>query len=268
MSNINSASKLFKVLREKEKSLGVRENYGSEFSQSGECTRIGALLIHGFGSSPTEMNDLKEFLFNKGINVLSIRLDGHATTVENFSNSGKDSWLASVREGYEIISEVCENTFIIGQSLGAGLALIIEPELKPAGVVSFVAPLLIKDKRLFLTTFKIFRLFFPYTYTNSESETEEFIYSKRPTITLAEMYKVSKEILPALPNLKSPIFLAHAEDDETVDVKSVDLIYEKAGSAVKEIYKMNSGGHRLTLSENSNRDALFNKTLQFMESNS
>ena len=82
------------------------------------------------------------------------------------------------------------------------------------------------------------------------------------------MYKVSKEILPALPNLKSPIFLAHAEDDETVDVKSVDLIYEKAGSAVKEIYKMNSGGHRLTLSENSNRDALFNKTLQFMESNS
>lgn len=268
MGNVNSASKLFKDIREKERSLGVWNNCGSEFSQSGKTSKIGALLIHGFGSSPPEMNDLREFLFDEGVNVLSIRLDGHATTFEDFSNSGMDSWMASVRDGYKIITEVCENTFIIGQSLGAGLALILAPELDPAGVISFACPVLIKDKRIFFTSFKIARLFFPYTFMSPESEIEYFVYNKRPTVALSEMYKVSRKILPAMPNLKTPIFLAHAEDDGTVDVKSTDLIYKNVGSSIKEFYKMNNGGHRLTLSENSNRDALFSKTLQFMVSNS
>lgn len=268
MSHVNSSSNLFKELREKEKSLGVWENCGSEFSQLGKSSKIGALLIHGFSSSPPEMKDLSDFLFDKGINVLSIRLDGHATTFEDFSKSSIDSWKTSVREGYKIISEVCENTFIIGQSLGAGLALILAPELEPAGVISYAAPLLIKDKRIFFTTFKIARLFFPYTYTSSESETENFVYNKRPTIALSELYKVSKSILSVLPKLESPLFLSQARDDETVDVKSIDLIYTKAGSSIKEFYKMNNGGHRLTLSDNSNRDALFDKTLQFMETKS
>ena len=266
MSNANSLSNLFKELREKEKSLGVWKNCGSEFSQRERRSKIGALLIHGFSSSPPEMKDLSDFLFDKGINVLSIRLDGHATTFEDFSNSGMDLWMASVREGYDIISEVCDNPFIIGQSLGAGLALILEPELDPAGVVSYAAPLLIKDKRIFFTSFKIARLFFP--YVDIKSETEYFVYTKRPTIALSELNKVSKSILPVLPKLNSPLFVAHAEDDETVDPTSMALIYKKAGSSIKEFYKMNSGGHRLTLSDNSNRDALFNKTLQFMETNS
>ena len=74
--------------------------------------------------------------------------------------------------------------------------------------------------------------------------------------------------MPAMPNLRTPIFLAHAEDVGTVDVKSTDLIYKNVRSSIKEFYKMNNGGHRLTLSENSNRDVLFSKTLQFMVSNS
>lgn len=266
MSNINSSSNLFRELREKEKSLGVWENCGSDFSQLGKSSKIGALLIHGFGSSPPEMNDLRKFLFDSGINVLSIRLDGHATTIEDFSKSNMDSWKASVREGYKIISEVCENTFIIGQSLGAGLALILEPELEPAGVISYAAPLLIKDKRIFFTSFKIARLLFP--YVDIQFETEYFVYTKRPTVALSELYKVSKSILSVLPKMKSPLFVSQARDDETVDVKSIDLIYKKAGSSIKEFYKMDNGGHRLTLSDNSNRDALFDKTLQFMETNS
>lgn len=266
MNHAKSSSNLFRELREKEKSLGVWENCGSEFSQLGKSSKIGALLIHGFSSSPPEMKDLSDFLFDKGMNVLSIRLDGHATTIEDFSKSSMDSWKASVREGYKIISEVCENIFIIGQSLGAGLALILAPELEPAGVISYAAPLLIKDKRIFFTSFKIARLFFP--YVDTRSETEYFVYTKRPTIALSELNKVSKSIRSVLQKLKSPLFVAHAEDDETVDPTSMDLIYKRAGSSIKEFYKMDNGGHRLTLSDNFNRDALFDKTLQFMETNS
>ena len=268
MNATESASKLFNATREHEKSLGVWENCGSEFSHRGDKSHIGALLVHGFGSSPPEMKNLREFLFDRGINVLSIRLAGHATTYEDFAKTGKDSWLESVIKAYEIINLVSYNTFIIGQSLGAGLALILAHELEPAGVVSYAAPLFMKDKRLLFTSFKIVRLFFPYVYTKSKSEAEYFIYDKRPTTALSEMYKVSKTILSALPNLKSPIFLAHAEDDETVDPKSMDFIYKKIGSAIKEIYRMKIGGHRLALAENPNRNALFDKTAQFMESNS
>jgi len=268
LNTSQSAAELFNAIREEEKSLGVWENCGSDFSYSGENSQIGALLVHGFGASPPEMKDLKEFLFIRGINVLSIRLAGHATTYEDFSKSGMDSWLESVMKGYEIIKKVSDNTFIIGQSLGAGLAIISAPKLHPTGVVSFAAPVLIKDRRIFFTSFKIVRLLSPFISTGSKSDTESFNYKKRPTIALYEMYRVSKKILPALPNLKSPLFLAHAEDDETVKPKSTELVYEYAGSMVKEIYKMKNGGHSLTLAENPNRDALFNKTVQFMLSNS
>lgn len=268
MNTIESASKLFNAIREEEKSFPVWENCGSEFFHNDDKSAIGALLIHGFGSSPPEMKDLREFLFDKGINVLSIRLAGHATTYEDFSKSGKKSWLESVIKAYDIINLVSYKTFIIGQSLGAGLALILAPELEPAGIVSFATPLLMRDKRLLFTSFRITRLFVPYVYTKSKSDIEYFIYKKRPTTALSEMYKVSKSILPVLPNLKLPLFIAHAENDETVDPISMDIAYNKVGAEIKELYMMKNGGHRLTLAENPDRNVLFSKTIHFMESNS
>lgn len=262
---INSPLDQFQLIREREKSLSVWENCGSTLRVQENQNRIGVLLIHGFGASPYEMKGLEEYLFNEGFSVYSARLAGHATNMKDFSNSSLGSWLNSAEEAYTVISEVSSSTFIIGQSLGAAISLILGSKVIPAGIVSLSCILKFMDKKIRLTSFPILRLLFPYVSINVQDSDIGYVYDKRPTKTILELLKTRDRMVETLPKLRSPLLITHSEDDSTIDPKSAKIIQNKAGSEVKEILMFNEGGHRLTLMPGSNRDLLFKKIVSFFK---
>ena len=263
-----SALERFQQIQKREKTIGVWESCESTFRIQENQNAVGALLIHGFGASPYEMKVLGEHLFKEGFNVYSARLSGHATNIKDFAGSGMASWLSSAEEAYDIIAETSSSTFIIGQSLGAAIALLLGPKVNPAGIVALSCILKFMDRKIKLTSYSLLRFLFPYKKMNVHPADIGYIYEKRPTIVISELLKVCKSLVKGLPNQKSPLLLMQAEDDPVIDPKSVEILFNEAGSKVKEILKFKEGGHRLTLMPEPDRDLLFRKIVSFINAHS
>ncbi|TFB13211.1 hypothetical protein E3V33_02870 [Candidatus Marinimicrobia bacterium MT.SAG.4] len=258
----------FQQIQKREKSLEVWQSCESTFRIQENQNAVGALLIHGFGASPYEMKVLGEYLFREEFNVYSVRLSGHATNLKDFADSGMASWLSSTEEAYDIITEISSSTFIIGQSLGAAIALLLGPKVNPAGIVALSCILKFMDRKIKLTSYSVLRFLFPYKKMNVHPADIGYIYEKRPTSAISELLKVCKSLVKCLPNQKSPLLLMQAEDDSVIHPKSVEIIFNGAGSKVKETVKFKEGGHRLTLMPEPDRDLLFKKIGSFINAHS
>ncbi len=88
-------------------------------------SQSGALLVHGFTGSPSEMRYLGEQLNRKGFSVSGIRLAGHGTSANDLSKYRWPDWLSSVEEGLAALSNHCQEIHLVGFSLGGALALNI-----------------------------------------------------------------------------------------------------------------------------------------------
>src|SRR3954451_3676129 len=106
--------------------------------------KVGALLVHGFTSSPFVMRELGEHLNALGITVCAPLLAGHGTTPEHLGATNWKDWVASAEDGLTELRDFgCERIDLVGLSLGANIVLYLAGQ-KPqdyAGVVSMSAPL-------------------------------------------------------------------------------------------------------------------------------
>jgi len=102
---------------------------------------IGCLLVHGFTDSPKEMRPLGEYLNHQGFSVLGVRVAGHATTVANLKRTRWQDLVASVEDGYYLLknNSKINKVFIIGHSMGSGLALFVSSYLPVNGVVALAS---------------------------------------------------------------------------------------------------------------------------------
>ena len=230
---IKSAEERLQRIQERERSLGVWEGCGSSLKIRENQNAAGALLIHGFGASPPEMYVLEEHLFKEGFNVYSVRLSGHATNVEDFGKSGLESWLNSAEEAYDIIADISSSTFIIGQSMGAAISLLLGSQIYPNGIVTLSCILKFKDRKIKFTSFGILRLFFPYIKIKVNDIDKGYVYDTRPTIAISELLEVRDSMVRNLPDQQSPLLVIQAEDDPVIHPESAEIIISKAGSKVK-----------------------------------
>jgi esterase/lipase len=89
----------------------------------------GILLSHGFLASPYIMRSLAEDFAQAGFLVRAILLPGHGTNFKELDHYTWQDWLATVRFGYESLSNDCEEIYLCGFSAGATLSLILALEL-------------------------------------------------------------------------------------------------------------------------------------------
>src|SRR5918999_4942769 len=85
--------------------------------------RVGALLIHGFTGSPQGLKGLGEYLAERRVAVVGIRLPGHGTTWQDLNWHRHGHWIEAVETGYERIAASSQHIFLVGLSFGAALAL-------------------------------------------------------------------------------------------------------------------------------------------------
>ncbi len=100
----------------------------------------GCLLVHGFTGAPKEMRWLGEYLAGQGHTVLGVRLSAHATQPEDMIRSRWWDWVASVEDGWAMLSGCTERIFVIGLSMGGILALLSASYQPVAGVVAMAVP--------------------------------------------------------------------------------------------------------------------------------
>ena len=118
----------------KDRGVGMPYLMGSRFR------RTGILLVHGYMAAPPEVKQLAEYLSKRGFLVYAPRVSGHGTSPDDLATRTYMDWMASVDEGYAIVSCLCKRVVVGGFSTGAGLALDLGTRVKGLTALFAVSP--------------------------------------------------------------------------------------------------------------------------------
>jgi carboxylesterase len=98
---------------------------------------VGALLCHGFSSTPQSMRPWAEHLAAAGLSVSAPLLPGHGTRWQDMNTTGFADWYGEAERAFDDLRGRCGTVFVMGQSLGGTLALRLA-ELRPREVAGLV----------------------------------------------------------------------------------------------------------------------------------
>lgn len=228
---------------------------------------MGCLLIHGFSGSPPEMRPMGEFLAQKGLTVLGVRLAGHGTTPEDMARTGWRDWVASAEEGLGELQGRCDPVFLAGLSMGGLIALHLAARHPVAGVVTMSAPAYIADWR-----FRLLPLVQPFVrwvtpnaesdLTDPEAENRFSAYSQLPTCAVVSLRRLLPLVRRDLPQVHVPVLIMQGERDRTIPPDSAQILFDGLGTTDKETVWWPNSGHAITI--DSEREAVWARAHQFI----
>lgn len=211
-----------------------------------------------------------EYLAGCGYSVLGIRLAAHATRPEDMIRVRWRDWLASVEDGWHILSGCTERIYVMGLSLGGILSLLFAADHPVAGVVAMATPhhlpadwrvRFIKPLSLFLKS----TLKSPGNYYDPEAFADHVCYPVDPTRAYAEVRDAIVEMQRGLPRVSAPVLLIYSRQDETVRAqdKHLESIYQALGSDDKRYLWIEGSSHVITC--DAKRQEVFQAAHDFIE---
>ncbi len=222
--------------------------------------RVGLLLVHGLGGTPVELKSIARAHADAGFSVHCCQLAGHCGSEADLLASRWQDWAASVEAGYERLRGDCDVIFVGGLSMGAILALGLagrHPD-SIAGLVLY-APTLWYDGwsiprfsfllRMFIRTpmGRRWRFVERYPYGIKDermrgivvkamlANTDEAGHLSTPAQVIQQFWLLVDEILPDLPKIRVPTFIAHARADDLSSLKNAVHIQNHLGGIVETL---------------------------------
>ena len=231
-----------------------------------------AVMVHGFTGSPYDMRELAEYLFERGVDSVSVRLAGHGTHIKELMNTSYDDWLASVEESIQDIKKSGKRIFLVGYSFGANIALDIASRAPEdyAGIICLGTSIIWRAKAYYFPLYYLFRALGikkirkPYV-RRKEIEVFESLgnYADFPVKGLG-MFRdvVKKRTRKQLHQITTPILIVHSSNDRISHPRSSEFLFDNVGSTYKEMFVLPDMNHNPLRSES--RDKIFHKIVQFM----
>jgi carboxylesterase len=232
----------------------------------------GIVLTHGFTGAPKEMRWLGEYLNREhGFTVLGVRLAGHATQPEDMIRSNYTDWLASVEDGFNLLSGAAQSIYLMGLSMGGVLSLTQAARLPVKGVVAMSTPYKLPDDPRLCHIEWLARLT-PYMPKNNEDpgfgwfgdtwKEYHVSYPQNPLRSIGQLLKLLAEMQAALPQINVPVLLIHSRDDNYVVKDSMPLIYEHLTTPDKQMLWIEGSGHVIT--EEPKRQQVYQAAAEFV----
>lgn len=258
------------------KDVHILEKARSFYIPGGESAVI---LIHGFTSSPYEMQDVGTFLADQGYSVLGVRVFGHGTSPEDLEKTTYKDWTESAEEGMrQLLDAGFKRIFVCGYSFGANLSLHLAHEFPQyvRGVISIAGVVFVHLDwliRLQLPVRAPFQRFYKKKYF-SEGNLDHYlqggVYSKIPLQSLKNFYwfidRVTKK---ELPDIHAPVLILHGKKDSTVQPKSAEYFMKHLGSTNKLLHWLDDVSHDSVRNNGSlsSRDEVLKRILDFLKNN-
>ncbi len=189
------------------------------------------LIVHGYSGFPGEFYELASILNSEGYTVSLPRLPGHGTNRLDFLSSSWSDWLNHIKNSYAELEAEFESVSIVGLSMGGVLSLILSSYFNPERLV-LLAPAMEVNNSLFKYTpiLKYFIKDIPKEWIPAEGDSEGIkklgveYWSYTSPGQLAQMHKLIKISKKGLKNITCKTLLILSENDESVPLKSGDVI--------------------------------------------
>ncbi|MBC8258736.1 MAG: alpha/beta fold hydrolase [SAR324 cluster bacterium] len=218
-----------------------------------EGGKIGILLIHGFTATTAEVRPLAKRFNEAGYTVSAVLLPGHGTTPENLNKTSYTDWVTASERAYFELKKKCTHIFVGGESAGAVLALHLaseHPEIKGlllyAPAMRLASSLLRKFVMVLASPF-VFAIQKESGKTKDEMEWQG--YKVNPLKAGVQLLRLQWETKPRLSRIYQPVLIIQANLDQTVDLKSGEIILQRIQSAVRESHWMEQSGHVVILDQ-------------------
>jgi len=237
------------------------------------------ILIHGLTGTPNEMKFIATHLNKKGYSVICPRLANHGEAIWVLKRSRWQDFYESIRD-VVTKGEAADfegPIFAGGLSMGALLALLLANEFteKIKGV-SCLAPTLFYDgwntplsKYLMPLAYSPLKHFFyfkeepPYGIKNEAIQQRihkyydnvklhdienvaQYGYPYFPITLLHQLHLLVNYIIKKFPEMRFPVQLIQAKDDDMTSVQNSKFIYERIKSDMKEIVLLYDSYHVIT----------------------
>lgn len=228
----------------------------------------GALLLHGFTSTPFEVRELGERLAEAGITTLGPLLPGHGTHPDDLAQTTWRQWFDAVRTALQELRSEARHLFVMGVSLGGALALHAAahfPEV--AGVVAMSTPVRVRGlSPHLLRLLARVRPTLPkrggVSIRDPEARARHPSYPVIPLRAVAAVSEFLTHLWDDLPEVRAPVLLIHARHDRVVPAADVPRLLARLGSTDKRLHWVNRSDHIIT--EDFDKEEVFAKVLEFV----
>ncbi|MDJ0780938.1 MAG: alpha/beta fold hydrolase [Desulfosarcinaceae bacterium] len=225
----------------------------------GRSRRLGVVLSHGYMAAPMEVAELATYLCGKGLWVYVPRLRGHGTDPTDLAGRSYPEWIEDMDRGYALMRNLCRNVVAGGFSTGAGLALDLGHRVEElAGIFAISAPLRLQDlSSRFVPAVDAWNWFMEKVRLNeakkefveNHPENPHINYHLNPISGVHELERLMADLEPRLGEIQKPALVAQANGDPVVNPKGAEMIFERLGSADKQLLMFNFDRHGILLGE-------------------
>jgi carboxylesterase len=256
-----------------------------------EGDRRGVLLIHGLTGTPLEMRLLAKGLNGAGFTVYCMQLAGHCGDVEDLLATGWRDWYASVEQAADRLLQRVDHLFVGGLSMGALLALKLAADRpdQVAGVgvygatfrydgwsipriarLAFVLPLATKlglgRRWMFFERppygLRDERLRAHVSAAMQGADSSVAGLPGNPWPSLAELFRLSRQVRRQLPQVSAPCLVAHASEDDVASVGNARLVLREVGGPT-ELLLLDDSYHMITIDRQ--RHLLVERSVRFFD---
>lgn len=231
------------------------------------------LLIHGWTTTPYELRRLGKYLNEKGYTVFAPLLTGHGKAPKDLENVVWEKWMEDVEMAYSELRGKYDRIYAVGTSLGASLVSVLagkKPEI--SGIVLLAMPYAVRMEKFASFCARIVSLFrkynkkyYPPSFGSSSTVTREISYQIYPIKSAFEVYRLIKFTRKNISKIKQPCFIMQSEIDHIVAKKSLENIYDKISSKVKEKKYIPEAYH--TFISDIKKEHIFGEILDFLNRN-
>jgi carboxylesterase len=229
---------------------------------------VGVVVCHGFTGMPGSMRPWAEALAAAGLTVRLPRLPGHGTRWQDANKVGWQDWYDELERAFDDVRSRCQQTFLVGLSMGGTLSLRLAEERGDdvAGVV-VVNPALFttrKDAKLLPVLRFMLRSFPPIGNDIKKPGVTEPAYDRLPVKAAYQLSLLWKATNADLGRLTQPLLVFTSRDDHVVETANSERLMAEARSADKRQIWLEDSYHVATM--DNDFPVIVEESLKFIRS--
>ena len=214
------------------------------------------LLLHGFGDTPESMGGLARYLHERGWTVRVPLLPGHGRTVAAFGASTANEWLDSAGAAYADLAGDGRPVALVGQSMGAALAVELAADHPSTPALVLLAPLLsltaVMERaarwwRLLALVRPVLDSADDRSIIDPRAREASRAYGALPSRLLPQLVALVRSARTRLPCVIAPTRVVQSRRDNRVTATGTEEVIRALGAREIDLIWRDEGGHVLSV---------------------
>lgn len=215
---------------------------------------LGCLILHGFTSSLDTVRALVPMAERLGLPYRMPILRGHGTRPEDLRGVTWHHWRDDAAAALHDLRSEVDQIALCGLSMGGLVALNLAADYPDdiACVATIAAALRISSRLIPLSPVmarvlrnRMWRSDLSGGYSDATLVANSTNYAMFPLDSIASLYRYGQVVEQLLPRVQAPLLVIHSHKDRVIKPISANIIYQRAGSRIKELRWFERSGHEM-----------------------